>query len=308
MADRSERVLVYRHDAQLVEAGGSFLSEALASGGAAIALASAEHMHALEGWVSLCGNDLAAAAQEGRYRGFEIEELLRSLAPGTNTAHALSAQLEAALVQIPADAAPIHVFGEVAQALRAPRDVGAEVSFAALAQQLQGKRPMSLLCARHEDLPADEACVRQASGDDVLLEAPRFPAPLDGGNGAVVCTAVLPPAPAACRAARRLVRAACASEAHGDAVATAELVVSELAGNAVRHARSTFRADVSFGNGSVRLAVTDAQPLPDGWSGFPIARDHGLGLVAALAEDWAVEPLAGGKVVWAELARSGEAG
>jgi anti-sigma regulatory factor (Ser/Thr protein kinase) len=102
------------------------------------------------------------------------------------------------------------------------------------------------------------------------------------------------------------VRAACANQTGADARDTAELVVSELAGNAVRHARSTFRAEVSFRNGSLRVAVTDAQPLPEGWDGFPIARDHGLGLVSALADDWAIEPLAGGKVVWAELARNGQ--
>ena len=305
MGDRSERVLIYRHDAQLVEAAGSFLGDALVGGGAAIALASAGHVRALEAWVSLCGTDLEAAVATGRYHAFAIEELMRSLGPGASAAHALSARLEAALGQIPSDVAPVHVFGEVARELRVPGDAGAEVSFAALAQQLREIRPMSLLCARHEDLPADEGCTRQVA--DALLEAPPFPAPIEGGNGAVVSSAVLPPAPGACRVARRLVRSACAGEARADAVDSAELVVSELAGNAVRHARSTFKAEVSFRNGAVRLAVTDAKPLPDGWSGFPIAREHGLGLVAAVAEDWAVEPLAGGKVVWAELAREGQA-
>jgi hypothetical protein len=305
VGDRSERVLIYRHDAQLVEAVGSFLSDALAAGGAAIALTSAEHVRALEAWVSLCGTDLEAAVAKGRYHAFAIEELLRSLQPGASAARALSAQLEAALLQIPSDAAPVHVFGEVARELRTPREGGAEVSFAALAQQLREIRPMSLLCARHEDLPADEACTREVA--DTLLEAPPFPAPVEGGNGAVVSSAVLPPAPGACRVARRLVRSAFAGGAPADAVDSAELVVSELAGNAVRHARSTFKAEVSFPDASVRLAVTDAKPLPDGWSGFPIAREHGLGLVAAVAEDWAVEPLAGGKVVWAELARDGQA-
>jgi len=306
VGDPSERVLVYRQDAQLVEAAGSFLSDALARGGAAIVLAGAEHVRALQDWVSLCGSDLQAAAEEDRYHAFAIEELLRSLAPGASTAPALGAQLEATLAQVPSGIAPVHVFGEIARELRIPGGGGAKVSFAELARQLRGKRPISLLCARHEDLPADQACARQA-GADVLLEAPPFPAPIEDGDGAVVSWAVLPPAPAACRVARRLARSAFAGEAGADAIDSAELVVSELAGNAVRHARSTFQAEVSVRNGSLRLAVTDAKPLPEGWSGFPIAREHGLGLVAAVAEDWAVEPLAGGKVVWAELARDGEA-
>ncbi len=304
---RSERVLVYRHDAQLVEAGGSFLSAALVDGGAAIALATGEHLRALEEWVALCGSDVGAAAEERRYHRLPIETVLDSLGPDRSASSALSDRLAEALGQVPAQATPVHVFGEVAQSLRTNGASSENVSFAALAQELRGVRPVSLLCARHEDLPADERCVRLSQSDGAgLLEAPPFPAPLDGARGTVVSAAVLPPAPAACRAARKLVRSACAHEARAEAVETAELVVSELAGNAVRHARSTFRAEVSFRNGSVRLAVTDARPLPDGWSGFPIAREHGLGLVAAVADDWAVEPLAGGKVVWAELARNEE--
>jgi Histidine kinase-like ATPase domain len=306
--DRSDRVLVYRHDAQLVEAGGSFLSDALAGGGAAIALATAGHLRALEDWVSLCGSDLGAAETEGRYHGLAIEAMLDSLAPEVSAAGVLSGELVTALEEIPNEVAPVHVFGEVAASLRARSDEGPTVSFAALAGKLRDVRPVSLLCARHEEVRADDACAGRARPNGAaLLEAPAFPAPLDGAHGAVVVSsAVLPPAPAACRAARRLVRAACAREADPDALGMAELVVSELAGNAVRHARSTFRTEVSFRNGSLRLAVTDARPLPSDWAGFPIAREHGLGLVAALAEAWAIEPLADGKVVWAELARAGE--
>jgi MEDS: MEthanogen/methylotroph, DcmR Sensory domain len=304
--DRSERVLVYRHDAQLVEAGGSFLSDALSGGGAAIAFASAGHLRALEDWVSLCGSDLSAAAEERRYYGLEVEAVLGSLDSPENAAAVISRELVAALAEVPADVGPVHVFGEVAPALREAPDQTGNVSFAALANVLRAARRVSLLCARREDLPADETCARQAAPNGTeLIEAPAFPAPRTE-NGAVVSSAVLPPAPAACRAARRLVRAACTSEAGADAIDTAELVVSELAGNAVRHARSTFRTEISFRNGAVRLAVTDARPLPDDWDGFPIAREHGLGLVAAVAQDWAVEPLAGGKVVWAELARNRE--
>jgi anti-sigma regulatory factor (Ser/Thr protein kinase) len=96
--------------------------------------------------------------------------------------------------------------------------------------------------------------------------------------------------------------------AAGDGVETldtAELLVSELAANAVRHAGSTFTAEILFANGTMRLAVTDAAPLPNGWKGFPVARDHGLGLIAALADDWDVQPLPGGKTVWAEVTREG---
>jgi hypothetical protein len=303
--DRPDGVLVYRHEAQLIEAGGSYLSEALADGGAAIAFASAEHLSGLEEWISLCGTDLEAAAQERRYHGFAIETALDALERDASAAPGFEAPLVEALEQIPDDLGPVRVFGEVAPALRERLQCSPRANLVTLGEALRARRRVSLLCARHADMPADAACVEQTGARGAaLVQAPSFPASANGADGTVVSSAVLPPAPPACRAARKLVRAACESEADSDAIDMAVLVVSELAGNAVRHARSTFTAEVAFRNGSVRLAVTDARPLPDGWEGFPIACDHGLGLVAAVADNWAVEPLAGGKVVWAELARN----
>jgi hypothetical protein len=55
----------------------------------------------------------------------------------------------------------------------------------------------------------------------------------------------------------------------------------------------------------VRVAVTDGTRLPSGWSGFRVASDHGLGIVAALCSDWGVERVDGGKMVWADVDRNG---
>jgi len=81
------------------------------------------------------------------------------------------------------------------------------------------------------------------------------------------------------------------------------LAASELATNAVLHARGSLRVTLErTGPGEVRLEVTD------GSSRLPLQRRHsqlagtgrGLQLVGALAEEWGVEVLAGrGKVVWA---------
>jgi anti-sigma regulatory factor (Ser/Thr protein kinase) len=145
---------------------------------------------------------------------------------------------------------------------------------------------------------------RRACGQHTaVLEAPPFPEASHEVTTAVVSSAVLPPAPAACRTAREVVRAALARDGAAGDIDMAELVVSELAANAVRHAHSTFTAEVSLHDGLARIAVTDAAPLPKDWKGFPVIRDHGLGLVAALASDWTVEPLSGGRVVWADVER-----
>jgi anti-sigma regulatory factor (Ser/Thr protein kinase) len=83
----------------------------------------------------------------------------------------------------------------------------------------------------------------------------------------------------------------------------AELVTSELATNAVLHARTEFRLEVDHDIDSVRIAVSDEgggwpcrrPPAGDGDSG------RGLRIVDHMAERWGVTWNDPGKVVWAEL-------
>lgn len=81
------------------------------------------------------------------------------------------------------------------------------------------------------------------------------------------------------------------------------LVVTELADNAVRHARTPFRLRVALQGDSVRVEVADgdrrlpmpSRPAPEAVSG------RGLWLVSRLAHRWGAHPSAGGKVVWATV-------
>ena len=85
-------------------------------------------------------------------------------------------------------------------------------------------------------------------------------------------------------------------------LARLELVVSELASNAVVHAGTGFDIRLTIGS-VIRLEVTDsshAAPVLQ----RPSSRDltgRGLRLVAASAERWGWNPTDDGKVVWAEL-------
>jgi hypothetical protein len=301
--DGTHCVLVYRTDAQLIEVGGTLLSNVLAAGGAAVVLATEMHLAALERWVGLCGVDVQAASAERRYRRVGIETVLGWLERNGDAAATFEVRLEALLDEIPGEIAPVVIFGEVAAALWERGHVSAALSLEAVSSTLCVTRAASILCAYPEGVLASASDVERACDrHTAVLDAPTFPGRSPKDDAAVISSAVLPPAPAACRTARQLVRAALALQ--GRATDAAELVVGELAANAVRHAGSTFTAEVSVTDGMVRIAVTDATPLPHGFGGFPLARDHGLGVVAALASDWAVQPLAGGKVVWADMARS----
>ena len=96
----------------------------------------------------------------------------------------------------------------------------------------------------------------------------------------------------------------------GDVVTDAVSVVSELVGNAVRHARA-WRPGVIAVAWSVQPERVQIRVI-DGGSGSvprlstpPLDAMHGRGLqiVAALADRWGVEPVSGGRCVWAELSR-----
>ncbi len=83
------------------------------------------------------------------------------------------------------------------------------------------------------------------------------------------------------------------------------LVTSELATNAVLHARSTFVVRVFQARRSVQVWVHDSEPVP------PIRRrgphrdpsGRGMEIVASIARRWGVVPDDDGKWVWAELRR-----
>jgi anti-sigma regulatory factor (Ser/Thr protein kinase) len=81
------------------------------------------------------------------------------------------------------------------------------------------------------------------------------------------------------------------------------LLVSELASNAVRHAKSPFTVAVGCDGAIVRVDVTDDSV------DLPVARvpsvdavtGRGLMIVEALANRWGVEPSDSGKTVWFEI-------
>jgi anti-sigma regulatory factor (Ser/Thr protein kinase) len=84
----------------------------------------------------------------------------------------------------------------------------------------------------------------------------------------------------------------------------AALVVTELANNAVLHARSPFTVGVRTEDHHVCLSVRDAS-LSMPALGSPGVMDRfgrGLGMVAALSSSWGVDADDAGKVVWARLA------
>jgi anti-sigma regulatory factor (Ser/Thr protein kinase) len=118
-----------------------------------------------------------------------------------------------------------------------------------------------------------------------------------------VTSVQLPPDHAAAARARRFVADTMRAWGCEDAIADAELLVSELVTNAVLHARSETRVSIERDGTTVRVSVCDDSPAR------PRLRDYGpeavtgrgLVIVDRIAQRWGVDPSDVGKCVWFEI-------
>jgi len=113
----------------------------------------------------------------------------------------------------------------------------------------------------------------------------------------------LPAEPASVAHARRFVRSAMQSLGASAAVDDAELLISELATNALLHARSAFTVEVSRSHDRVRICILDASPRAPRLRSYgeDATTGRGLQLVQSLSAAWGVQPRRPGKTVWVEL-------
>lgn len=111
-------------------------------------------------------------------------------------------------------------------------------------------------------------------------------------------------APSAAAAARDIVAQACAGWQLPHLIDDAQVVITELVSNAVRHAEGDLRLLVLLRDRLLHLSVADTseeQPhliLPDPETG---EGGRGLLLIDAIAAAWGSSPTTDGKVVWATL-------
>ncbi|KKK05859.1 ATP-binding protein [Micromonospora sp. HK10] len=114
----------------------------------------------------------------------------------------------------------------------------------------------------------------------------------------------LDPVADACRRARELVTDACTRWNIPELAGPAALVLTELVGNAVRHAGTPMHVTLTLRKPYLRVAVMDGSP-----AAARAVADHnpraeggrGLLLVRELTQRWGTVPAGTGKVVWAML-------
>lgn len=103
--------------------------------------------------------------------------------------------------------------------------------------------------------------------------------------------------------ARRFVAAVLERWGVGDAAWTCLQLISELATNAVIHARTEFTVEVGRDGDVLRVCVHDASPVAPGVRRYAADSTTGRGLrmVESMSAEWGVQPVGFGKTIWFEL-------
>ena len=286
-------VQFYGRDEELTERVTEYLLGALASGGVAIVIATPEHRHEFETRLAQAGVDLAAARDDGSYLARDAAQTLSELmAAGKLDGAAFDRVIGTVIAAAGAGGRPVRAFGEMVALLWDDGLVSAAVRLEAMWEELGGKHPFSLFCGYRTD-----AVTRDM---DAFAEVCRLHGEIVGGrSGTARPFAFSREAPAE---ARHFAVATLNVWGAGDLAGDVALVVTELAANAIVHARSAFTVILSVHDDVLRISVRDAVPL-DG-AGLRAAPLHGLAVVDALASRWGVESLGNaGKTVWVDLLR-----
>ncbi|MEW2567840.1 ATP-binding protein [Streptomyces sp. NPDC047070] len=116
------------------------------------------------------------------------------------------------------------------------------------------------------------------------------------GNGAVALVDLLWP-----QRIRGVVRAGLSCWERPALIADAELLVTELVTNALRHGRGDVGVRLSFVNGHLRIEVRDGSPeVPEPQAASSLDEGgRGLFLVEAIADDWGISD--DGFITWCAL-------
>ena len=302
-------VQFYDHDEELAERVAGYLLRTLEGDGVAIVIATEDHRREFEARLEQAGADLTAARDSGAYLAMDVSETVREfMAAGQLDQAAFDRVVGSKIRQAGTGGRPVRAYAEMIAMLWNHGLVNAAAQLETLWDELAKRSSFSLFCGYRADSVARDG---RLDGFDQVCRMHRevvgaSPPGVPGSRvqGAVRTFALSRDAPAA---ARHFAVGALRRWGIADPADDVALVVTELAANAVRHARSGFTVILSSRSDTVRISVRDASPLPPaGVSGsgsvLPVAPLHGLGAVNAMATRWGVESLGSvGKTVWVEL-------
>jgi anti-sigma regulatory factor (Ser/Thr protein kinase) len=295
----------YACDDELVDRVSAYVIEALTSGETAMVVATRLHHSAFEATLVEAGIDPDRARTEERLITVDATEALHSIViDGRPDADAFTAEIGGLVPRLVETGRPLRVYGEVVALLWHAGNVGAAIELERLWVELCNLYPFGLYCA----YPANSLAfthngadaVRQVCECHSTVIGVEVPVAALGGAEAA---RVFPWDLVSVAASRRFVTETLASWGLPQVVDDAALIVSELATNAVLHARSPFTVLLSWEAGILCISVLDdsaSVPSVKHPSTTTIS-GRGLRLVAAVARRWGTDRDGNGKLVWAEL-------
>jgi KaiC/GvpD/RAD55 family RecA-like ATPase len=291
----------YGSEMELARTVGTYLLSGLRDGSIGLVIATEDHRTAFEAELRAAGIDAAAARRQGTLIMLDAAGALAGFVrDGAIDTRAFDRVVGGAVRDAARSGRQICAYGEMVALLWDAGDVVLAIELEELWNALLREIRFSLLCAYQS---ASVSGPDQADALREVCQAHSAVVPIRGEF-----TAEFEPLLDAPRAARRMVGEVLALWGVDESVtADAELVISELATNAVLHARSRFSVLVRHDQRGVRLGVADAshdEPIiRSGWSSEPAGR--GLRIVSSVARGWGVEGSPAGKTVWADLAADG---
>jgi len=305
---RAHVVAVYDDDDDLTRAVVSFVAEALDNGGTAIVVATPAHRAAFAAALDARGYPRSRLERAGRYQALDAAETLASfLRGGRFNARAFTRVARALIAPAVRAGGPVCVFGEMVDLLWHDGDINGALALESWWNDLVDRHEFALFCAYSRSslgAAGDLTAAKHMCDRHSALVA--LPTRLAGEENPDDIARVFVAAPTAPHDVRAFVRSVLDTWGETDLDGEAEIVASELATNAVRHARTPFRVSVTRRPAAIRIAVRDASfdPPEHQTEDHSVAGGRGVRLVAALSRAWGSDDEVDGKTVWAELPRA----
>ena len=278
-----------------------FLGEGLRSDAVCLVVASPDHRRAFETELEVAGFDVGRLAADGSWVTADAAELAEALVVGRRVVPELFDRLVGARVRHAAsDGRPLVVYGEIVALLWDAGQPAAAIELEELWNRLRREVRFPLLCSYPIGCLSIDA---EVEAFETVCRLHSHAATAGPPDGDIREHRVFPAAADAPGWARRFLTDVLRRAGRAPLCDDAAVVVTELATNAVRHARSRFSVTLSSRGDTVRVAVTDTSsdaPAPRR-QGQLDTSGRGLVLVDGLARRWGAAMAGGGKVVWAEL-------
>jgi MEDS: MEthanogen/methylotroph, DcmR Sensory domain/Histidine kinase-like ATPase domain len=295
-------VQFYEHERNLSFTVSTFLGAGLVAGEAALVVATPAHRQAFDAALVAAGVDVPDLRAAGRYISCDAAQLLSTFqVDGEPDAERFVASVGGLVTGLTARSRPLRIYGEMVALLWKRGRVTAAIALESLWNDLTRRHPLMLLCA----YPL--GCVADTPGSCRAICQQHSQVIADAGlqaDSPDEIVQLFEPTPFAVPVARRFVADAVKRWGRRASIEAAELVVSELASNAVHHGGRRFVVAASRRSDYVHIAVTDLSPqAPTTGTDEPEVATGGRGmyLIAAVSRRWGTQLHPSGKTVWADV-------